>query len=224
MKKLTVNFPGAVLALALGIGAGTAQATIIFDSLTSDGTTLTTTGSFVSSTGSSPFGQAFTTGALVSTIDSISLYGYSLSGGSTTTLKIYSDLGGAPSAVVETLTNPTVTTSAGTNTFTGTSTVLTASTTYWAVLANTDNAKSTKWYYSSQAVSPSILGYENGDTEAGTWGVQQSSALAMQVNASAVPEPSTDVLAGVGLAALGWMRRRRNSGAQTGSTAGLMPA
>ncbi len=236
MKKLTVNYPGLALALALGIGAGSARATIIFDSLYGAGSALlaVTTGTaaqqYKTVTGGTLFAQAFTTGNNGHVIDSISLYGSSSAAVGTTTLTIYTNLGtgnaSAPGSVVEMLTSPaTITAAAGVNTFTGTSTVLAGNTVYWAVLDNSDTG--IRWNKSSYAVAGSVLGYQylNGENDPLVWAANTSSStLAMQVNATAVPEPSTYVLAGVGLAALVWLRRRRNSDAQGGSAAGLMPA
>ena len=244
MKKLTFIIIKMALAFLLSFGADTARATIIFDAMTPG---YWMGGCCYSVKNDAYVAQAFTTDASNYTIDNILWRTDGAPYYATATVTIYRSsansaknaytaydaAAGTPdftSAAIGVLSNPTA--NSEILTFSGNSIALSANTTYWAVMANVDpNYYGTMSYYTSlnfvsQPGSIYILSAQAATGPPGTllyWGIT-GNAMTMQVNASAaVPEPSTYVLAGVGLAALYWLRRRRNGAAQVGIDAGVVP-
>lgn len=157
----------------------------------------------------------FTTGSEETTLQSITLSFDQYSVGSGFALSLYSDGGGQPGALLETLSGSGAPNEATTYDYVSSGTILEAGTTYWWV--GTVEAGQFNYYgtYSSSEVSPagwtignfSAYTQLNGGDWESTGGAQVRFAVSV---VSAVPEPaSSGVLAG--LASLGFLLVRRRS-------------
>jgi hypothetical protein len=143
----------------------------------------------------------------------------SINSGADPIVQLWSDDGtSAPiGTLVETLTDPGTFTADAANTFTSSGTTLSASTTYWVVVSNSDS-NSFRWLGNNgpgDTIVTSDIGATHtarlfGGGDPASWSSSSSVLNQIQVNATVVPEPSSFALLS-GLMAFGWMacRRRR---------------
>ena len=114
--------------------------------------------------------------------------------------------------LLATMTNPGTFTASAVNTFTHTGYTLTVGATYWVVVRNTVASTGFEWLGSTDTSVTSSNGsthtarlFSSTNNSPSLW--NSASGVLNQVRITAVPEPSTALLGGLGLLAL--LRRRR---------------
>lgn len=150
-------------------------------------------------------------------LDSIVINVASTSASSQPFVELWSDDGSAApiGSLLETLSDPG-SFGNGTNTFTSTGTTLTAGSTYWVVVGTTaGGGDDFDWLGSTNTTPSSTIGATHdarlfGDPSdgIGTWTSASGVLNAVQVNVTAVPEPSMFALLTMVLGATCFMRRR----------------
>jgi hypothetical protein len=199
--------------------AATAQAGVVFGNLGASGTAAigsTNTDYGPADAEELSLAQGFTVGSSSTDLDvqsvTVGLFATS-SGSSPLTVAIYSDNAGVPGSPL--FTSGTVNVgNTGVYTFPFTSASLNTSTSYWIVPQG-----SASWYLNSDDTSPTgqnASGYSWISTKRNSpslgWTTPSPNLPSYSVSITAVPEPSTLVLAGLGVAAgVAVVRRRRRS-------------
>jgi PEP-CTERM motif len=207
----TKTLLGAAFMLLVNAGLSYGD-TVIVSNLTA---TVNGTGTIYNSGSPQEYAQEFLTGSSSAVLSSIVV----ALGGATGTFaagaELLSDNNGVPDGtIVSAFTVPTIpTTSFSDLTFTPMSNVtLKANTDYWFVLAATGSGGSYQWQYTN-TLSTSFPNYAYSNNNGASWTIgTPAGPFLLQANAaavSAVPEPSSLVLAAIGLLALGMVLRAR---------------
>jgi hypothetical protein len=206
---LTKSLLGVAFMLLANAGLSYAD-TVIVSNLTA---IVAGTGTIYSSGPPQSYAQEFVTGNSSVVLSSIIVPLGDASGTFTAAADLVADNSGLPGSSVLTLfTVPTIPTGSATDlTFTPTSSVtLKANTDYWFVLSATGSG-SYQWQYTN-TLSASFPNYavSSSNTMGATWTVgTPPGPFLLGANAAAVPEPSSLVLAAIGLLALGMVVRAR---------------
>lgn len=143
--------------------------------------------------------------ATTSKVSSIDFGGFA---GAPFTMQLMTDVGGLPGAVMETWTGltgaaPSISTATGDG-----SASLVAGTHYYVVLSSTAN---TGWNWANTDTSDDLMAYSfnGGSTWSNFTAGQGQFRSAFRVNPSAVPEPASMAVLGIGAVALVARRRRK---------------
>ncbi|MEP2775882.1 MAG: choice-of-anchor R domain-containing protein [Luteolibacter sp.] len=192
------------------LAAGSAQAAVVFSSIDNTGGT--------QSNLTSLSGKAinFVIGSGTDyTLDNVVLNIGTINGAAAPVVSIWAnETGGTPIAgpnPLETLTLSGTFTANSLNTFTSTGLSLQADTTYWLVVRG-ENTSSFAWLGDTDAATVGTNNnrlFGNGGSTPDTWNSASGILNAATINATAVPEPSSVGLLGLGGLAL-ILRRRRN--------------
>lgn len=150
---------------------------------------------------------SFTTDANTYQLESATI---NLSGnGGILNLHLYSDNSGIPNISLETLTAPATLGSQNNYTFTSSGYELEANTTYW-IVAEPSMGFSGNWYNGTTGSGYALSSMNSVGGMWNPWTFQSGTPMSLQVNLSAVPEPSAYALAmGVGLVAWAGAKRFR---------------
>jgi len=210
-KSFFIRTLGAAAALAaVTLCSFNARAEIVFGNLGPTGTsTLSETStSFGPTLSTLALAQGFTTGTSNLTVQSITL-GLSATGTVSRTVSLYSDASLAPSALLFT-SSPVQVGDQNKYTFNFSGADLAPGTSYWIV-----PEAGSRWYLNFNETPPAVLnasGYaylgtkRQTITSPGTW---VNSSLPYSVSIEAVPEPSSLVMAGLGIGGLAMLERTR---------------
>jgi hypothetical protein len=163
-------------------------------------------------TGSNLFATGFTTGTNAGFLDlkSVKLSLKTTTATSNPVISIFSSgtngVGAIPGSLLATLNGPQITNTLSSQTFTFTGNVsLQPSTNYWVVLS-ASGADSYQWEFANDSPTAvndsgySFIAGRRSTNNGGSWSNNATAAAGM-VEVQAVPEPSTIMLAGIGLAA-----------------------
>lgn len=203
-KQLIVMLAAVVLIWA--VPAAAEAGTILSNNLSEP------TGGTEAATGDTWLTASFGTDTSAYDLTSVTLLLQRTSIGGTAELDIYSDGGLEPGSLLGTLTSPgSISTSLGETTFTASGITLSSDSTYWLVLKATSGEFDWGWAGDN---SGSGVGFQHtwgvSDDEGATWFTYDSYPTQMLVSATAVPEPTSMVLLGLGaLAILGYRLQPR---------------
>jgi hypothetical protein len=199
--------------MGLAVMAGSARAEIISDNLSK------TPHYHSNATESKSWGQKFSTGSSGTAykLQSVVLKAQRI-GTDLPLLTLYSDNGNLPGTPLSNLTFTTpildlpASSSYGDATFTSPEYLLSPNTSYWMLLSVADPTKSSEfgWAYTASSEGAGA-GFNVANAKYdGTWKTYSNYPFLMQVNAAAVPEPTSLLLLSLGGAFALWMKRRHS--------------
>jgi hypothetical protein len=207
-SRLTKSLLGPAFILLANAGLSYAD-TVIVSNLTA---AVAGTGTIYSSGPPQSYAQEFLTGSSSVVLSSIIVPLGDASGSFAAGAELVNNNSGLPGSTVLTgFTVPTIPTGSPTDlTFTPMSSVtLAANTDYWFILAATGSGGDYQWQYTN-TLSTSFPNYAVSNNSGSTWAIgTPPGPFLLGANAAAVPEPSSLVLAAIGLLALGMVVRAR---------------
>lgn len=129
------------------------------------------------------------------------------------TLQIYSDSSGSPNASIATLTSPgSYSGTLSNTTFTASGVTLAPNSAYWVVLKGPDSNTIFEWSFTDDNTGSGVgftTNWAYSDNLGSSWNPSSTSPYQMRVSVQPVPEPSSVILAGLGLAAAVFASRRK---------------
>jgi len=129
------------------------------------------------------------------------------------TLQIYSDSSGSPNASIATLISPgSYSGTLSNTTFTASGVTLAPNSAYWVVLKGPDSNTIFEWSFTDDNTGSGAgfsTNWAYSDNLGSSWNPSNTSPYQMRVSVQPVPEPSSVILAGLGLAAAVFASRRK---------------